>query len=460
MSNLKAERGSVISTILEVLKSGDKYGYEIIKEVEAKTGVVLKQPSLYSCLTRLENQGIITSYWTDSDIGGRRHYYKYVDLPSKNTLTDNNDDKEEPMDDSENFNYELDTISNPIKSNIEINNESKDELNNELITDSIIDTISLSNETLNNITNPIHSSQLSKQQSTEEPEEVLKQELKTNNIDSVVVLHQLIEKQTDSNIKLISFIKNTIKASKEQEKIIEENMNLAEDVKNINITEYKDILGDMLYEKAVPKQEINDYAQQAFNFDNNEIKVENDKKYLNNVLFKTASKISSTKQPISSRVIEHFTNIGDLKTSLSTKNIQVKEYAYINYQTTNKNKYINTNAYILFNILQLLLYSFIIAFSLKTAYFDKQVSIYFISNSAFILVISLFLYLLFTKGQSKYVKFNSFAQVALILIQSIISFFIAFYNNYILAINNLLILFIPFIFILLSFIISKKAEKF
>ena len=72
-----ASRGSVNTTILKTLVNGDKYGYEIIKEVEeySEGKIVLKQPSLYSSLSRFEEKGIVSSYWGDSDLGGRRHYY-------------------------------------------------------------------------------------------------------------------------------------------------------------------------------------------------------------------------------------------------------------------------------------------------------------------------------------------------------------------------------------------------
>ena len=70
-------RVSVYNIILKTLQTGDKYGYEICKEVEEKTNgaYILKQPSLYSGLKRLEAQGDIKSYWRDSALGGRRHYY-------------------------------------------------------------------------------------------------------------------------------------------------------------------------------------------------------------------------------------------------------------------------------------------------------------------------------------------------------------------------------------------------
>ncbi len=74
-------RGSIGTLILKALSSGDKYGYEIIKEVEESSNgtYTIKQPSLYSGLTRLEAKEFVSSYWRDSEIGGRRHYYKLTD---------------------------------------------------------------------------------------------------------------------------------------------------------------------------------------------------------------------------------------------------------------------------------------------------------------------------------------------------------------------------------------------
>lgn len=84
-----ASRGFVNNTILECLLDGDKYGYEIIKEVKDKTDgkVVLKEPSLYSSLKRFEQKGYISSYWGDSDIGGRRHYYSLTEPGKKYYLS-------------------------------------------------------------------------------------------------------------------------------------------------------------------------------------------------------------------------------------------------------------------------------------------------------------------------------------------------------------------------------------
>ncbi|MGN1259015.1 MAG: helix-turn-helix transcriptional regulator [Christensenellales bacterium] len=74
-------RGHVDTIILRTLAKEDKYGYEIIDDIQKKSDGTyeIKQPTLYSCLKRLENQGLISSYWVNSDIGGRRHYYKLTE---------------------------------------------------------------------------------------------------------------------------------------------------------------------------------------------------------------------------------------------------------------------------------------------------------------------------------------------------------------------------------------------
>lgn len=76
-ANTDLIRGHVITIILRSLQGNDKYGYEICREIEVKSegSYVLKQPTLYSCLKRLESQGYITSYWGEISNGGRRRYY-------------------------------------------------------------------------------------------------------------------------------------------------------------------------------------------------------------------------------------------------------------------------------------------------------------------------------------------------------------------------------------------------
>lgn len=76
-------RGHINTIILRTLYDRDKYGYEIIEEIESKSHgqYTLKQPTLYSALKRLESQGYINAYWKTDEVsnGGRRKYYTLTD---------------------------------------------------------------------------------------------------------------------------------------------------------------------------------------------------------------------------------------------------------------------------------------------------------------------------------------------------------------------------------------------
>jgi PadR family transcriptional regulator, regulatory protein PadR len=70
-------RGHTDTIILDLLKDGDKYGYEITKLIFDRSGhkYELKEATMYSSLKRLERDGHIGSYWGDETQGGRRRYY-------------------------------------------------------------------------------------------------------------------------------------------------------------------------------------------------------------------------------------------------------------------------------------------------------------------------------------------------------------------------------------------------
>ena len=71
-------KGNIETIILCALYNNDKYGYEIVREIKERTDnrYEIKQPTLYSYLKRLEDDGLIVSYWGESSNGGRRRYYK------------------------------------------------------------------------------------------------------------------------------------------------------------------------------------------------------------------------------------------------------------------------------------------------------------------------------------------------------------------------------------------------
>ena len=79
--NTELIRGHVDTIILNSLAERDRYGYEILDIISdlSEGRYEIKQPTLYSCLKRLEKQGFISSYFGDESNGGRRRYYQLTE---------------------------------------------------------------------------------------------------------------------------------------------------------------------------------------------------------------------------------------------------------------------------------------------------------------------------------------------------------------------------------------------
>ena len=70
-------RGYTDTIILAQLDQGDNYGYVISKNFQEITRgeLELKEATLYTTFRRLENSGMIESYWGNENAGARRRYY-------------------------------------------------------------------------------------------------------------------------------------------------------------------------------------------------------------------------------------------------------------------------------------------------------------------------------------------------------------------------------------------------
>ena len=79
--NIDLIRDHVDTIILSTLANGDRYGLDILTEIKEKSKGLyeLKQPTLYSCLKRLEKLGYVTSYKGDTSNGAQRVYYSLLD---------------------------------------------------------------------------------------------------------------------------------------------------------------------------------------------------------------------------------------------------------------------------------------------------------------------------------------------------------------------------------------------
>lgn len=74
-------KGYVDIIILALLYKEDLYGYELAKRVREQTEnkFEMKEGTLYLAFKRLEQSGLVASYWGDESSGsGRRKYYRIL----------------------------------------------------------------------------------------------------------------------------------------------------------------------------------------------------------------------------------------------------------------------------------------------------------------------------------------------------------------------------------------------
>lgn len=86
---------SAAPIILSILKNADSYGYEIVQKVKelTKDKVKWNEPSIYPVLKKLENSGMIKSYWKVQEGERPRKYYTLL-ADGKEQLKQNRDEWE------------------------------------------------------------------------------------------------------------------------------------------------------------------------------------------------------------------------------------------------------------------------------------------------------------------------------------------------------------------------------
>ena len=74
-------RGYNDTMILFLLQIAPSYGYEISKNIKALTSekYVIKETTLYSAFTRMEENGYVESYSQEAENGKRRTYYRITE---------------------------------------------------------------------------------------------------------------------------------------------------------------------------------------------------------------------------------------------------------------------------------------------------------------------------------------------------------------------------------------------
>ena len=77
-------KGSTNLLVLSVLKNENMYGYQMIKKIKEESENVFEfqEGTLYPILHKLEEKGLISSYWDESS-GKKRKYYAITDEGKK-----------------------------------------------------------------------------------------------------------------------------------------------------------------------------------------------------------------------------------------------------------------------------------------------------------------------------------------------------------------------------------------
>jgi PadR family transcriptional regulator, regulatory protein PadR len=71
-------RGVVEHCVLALISEGESYAFDIVRELAARD-FVTSEGTIYPLLSRLRNDGLVTTMWRESEAGPPRRYYRITD---------------------------------------------------------------------------------------------------------------------------------------------------------------------------------------------------------------------------------------------------------------------------------------------------------------------------------------------------------------------------------------------
>jgi PadR family transcriptional regulator PadR len=80
-------RGTVEYCVLALLRDGERYGFELVRELAKADVLVTSEGTIYPLLTRLRKDELVTTFWQESESGPPRRYYRLTDA-GRAALTD------------------------------------------------------------------------------------------------------------------------------------------------------------------------------------------------------------------------------------------------------------------------------------------------------------------------------------------------------------------------------------
>ena len=69
-------RGVLEFCVLALLRDGERYGVELIRELGAVDAMVISEGTIYPLLSRLRKEKLVDSVWRESPAGPPRRYYR------------------------------------------------------------------------------------------------------------------------------------------------------------------------------------------------------------------------------------------------------------------------------------------------------------------------------------------------------------------------------------------------
>jgi PadR family transcriptional regulator PadR len=69
-------RGTLEYCVLALLRKGDLYAFDLVRELASQDGMVTSEGTIYPLLTRLRKEDQVSTTWQESPSGPPRRYYR------------------------------------------------------------------------------------------------------------------------------------------------------------------------------------------------------------------------------------------------------------------------------------------------------------------------------------------------------------------------------------------------
>jgi len=69
-------KGALEYCVLALLRDGERYGFELVRILSGRDGLVTGEGTIYPLLSRLRRDGLVDTTWRESSSGPPRRYYR------------------------------------------------------------------------------------------------------------------------------------------------------------------------------------------------------------------------------------------------------------------------------------------------------------------------------------------------------------------------------------------------